>query len=210
MNKPPDRSLDYATRKLIADTVRETIRVELADAAMFLQLADERPQLLHGPCSLAAEALVIGAVLLGDIPMSAVPLKPTDFWAGLNGRYWRAMASVASPGGFRGNSHHWFTRAAFIDRTVRALDELGLVTGPLGDFAEELERLRDGAIALAAFRDVASATLLILEHARARRLGNLMVTLAAGLCSGGESHETAYQQLREHFAAERGALIRGH
>lgn len=199
--KQPDRSLDYATRKLIADTVRETIQAELSDAAMFMQLADERPRLLHGPCSLAAESLVIGAVLVGEIPLSSIPLEPSDFWAGLNGRYWRAMRRAMDPED---------DVQMLIPRIVSSLDRLGLVSGPLAPFVADLTSLRDSADTEAAFRDVASAVLLILEHARARRLGDLMGSLVAGLCAGSESHETAYQQLREHFAAERGNLVRDH
>lgn len=201
LGKQPDRSLDYATRKLISDTCRETIRAELSDAAMFMQLADERPQLLHGPCSLAAEALVIGAVLVGEIPLSSIPLQPSDFWAGLNGRFWKAMRHAMDPED---------DVQLLIPRIVSSLDRLGLVTGPLCDFETELYALRDSADILGAFHDVSAAVMLVLEHSRARRLGNLMVTLAAGLCNGGESHETAYQQLREHFATERGNLIRDH
>lgn len=193
------RSLDYATRKLISDTVRETIRAELSDAALFMQLADERPQLLHGPCSLAAESLVIGAVLVGEIPISSVPLDYSDFWAGLNGRYWRAMRVAMDPED---------DVQMLVPRIVSQLERMGLVKGPPGDFAADLYRLREQADTLAAFRDVASAVLLVLEHSRARRLGNLMGSLVAGLCAGSESHETAYQQLRDHFAAERGNLVR--
>ncbi len=195
----PSRSLDYATRKLISDTVRETIRSELPDAAMFLQLADERPQLLHGPCSLAAESLVIGAVLVGEIPLSAIPLVASDFWARLHGRYWRAIQHAMIPED---------DVQLLIPRIVSSLDRLGLVRGPLEPFADELYRLRDQADTLAAFRDVSSAVLLILDHARARRLGDLMATLTRGLCNGSESHESAYAQLRDHFASERGSLVR--
>lgn len=197
----PSRSLDYATRKLIADTVRDTIQAELSSAALLMQLSVERPQLLHGPCSLAAEALVLGAALVGEIPLSAIPLEPGDFWSVLNGRFWRAMRHAMDP---EDDVQMLIPRIAF------SLERLGLISGPIEPFVDELTELRDSADVLAAFRDVASAVLLILEHARARRLGSLMVTLAAGICDGGESHESAYQQLREHFATERGNLVRDH
>lgn len=202
------RSLDYATRKLIADTVRDSVHDAIGSEAMSFQLHNEIPALTHGPCSLGCEALVIGAVLLGDIPILAIPLQPDDFWSREHKLFWLSLRATSRERGFRGDSHHWFTRQAMAERAVAYLDNRGMVTGPLDYLLEDLEALRERAIALAAFRDVASATLIILEHARARRLNSLMFGLIHGICNGSESHGTAYAQLRDHFAAERGPLVK--
>jgi len=209
------QEVGYATRMALADAVREEIR----DAALFLQMAQPQARQLHGPCSLAAEEFVLGAVLASPQPTlaardvsiskrrrarerSAAPtvnprllqLQPGDFWAHLHQLYWRAMLDLSDP--------------TDIPAIVEWLSHRERIAGPHEPFTTELEGYRDKASSYAALYDVSGATVLILDHARNRRLVGLLARLADGICDGSESHDSAYRQLRDHFAAERGPLVK--
>lgn len=209
------KALDYASRMAIAGVVAEEIR----GAAMHLQMATPQARQLHGPCSIAAEKFVLGSVLCSPqsalaargvaiskrrrarereqgphCPPQALGLQPSDFWARSSQLYFSAMLEAPDP--------------TDIPALVEWLWSRDRITGPQEVFLDELEGYRREASAYAALYDVAGACVLILTHARARRLVGLLARLADGICGGSEDHESAMLALREHFVAERGPVVR--
>jgi hypothetical protein len=209
------RALDYATRMAMGNVVAE----EMRGAALLLQTAEPQARQLHGPCSIAAEEFVIGSVLASPqtpiasrsvsiskrrrarereraplVDPRALGLKPSDFWAHLSQRYWLAMLEAPDP--------------TDIQALVDWLADHERITGPRELFTLELEGYRAAAVSYAALYDVSSACVLILNHARSRRLVGLLARLADGICDGSEDHESAMLALREHFVAERGPVIK--
>jgi hypothetical protein len=197
----------------IATVVSEEIR------GASLQLPEPKEHQLQGPCSIAAEQFVIGSVLASPpsavssraIPISRrrrarerefgpsvnpklLPLKPCDFWSHIGQRYWQAMLAVQDP--------------TDITAIVEWLWNNDRISGPPDGFVSELETYRRNAAAHATLYDVSSACILILEHARSRRLVSLLARLADGICGGSENHQSAQLALREHFMAERGPVVR--
>jgi hypothetical protein len=179
-------ALDFATRSLVAETVREAVQAELAHARFTVQ--SEPAAQLHGPSSYACEAFVLGAVLAGAVPISTVPLQRSDFWAQLTGRVWEAMQQVFDP------------------RLIPVVVDNAIQRGTLAGDPEHFELILDQWAGIAAHqfpsRDIAAAVMLLREHARSRRLVHELARLADGICAGNECFDSARDALRELFVAE--------
>jgi hypothetical protein len=188
----PSRSLDYATRKLIADTVAEEIR----GAASFLQVAEPTIHTMHGPSSVPTERLVLSAVLAGNATCADLGLAPEDFWPTLHQRYWLALTLDAQ----LNPSPHSPVPAS----VVAALSGANLISGPLEDYVADLEAIRSLQVfPQASTYDLTQAAAYLRQLAAARRLKHLLLQLAGDLTSHHASAASAYAQLRAHFAAER-------
>ncbi len=179
----PKTSLDFATRNLIAETVRQAVQTELQHAQFTVQ--SEPVQQLHGPSNFTCEALCIGAVLCGAVPIDAIPLQRSDFWGQLTGRMWEAM------------------QLAYDARLIPVVVETALARGTIAGDPEHYETILGEWAAIADYqlplRDLSAAVLLLREHSRARRLVTLLARLADGICGGSECVDSAKAALREHF-----------
>lgn len=179
------RALDYATRSLIAETVRAGMR----EAALSIDTVPV-PQ-LHGPCNVAVELFVIGAALHGAVSPAIVPLTPADFWSRLHGKVWAAILSCPEP-----LELAQVASSAVLDQDAFAdLDEAVTL----------LQDWRDLAGHHVALRDVATAVALLAEHSRARRLVRELARLADAICGGSECFDSARDALRHLFTAEAAA-----
>lgn len=176
------RSLDHATRMVIAQTIAEELR-----GALWLQREPVAPQ-LRGPCLPATEDFVIGSVLLGRVLPADVQLAAADFYVHVNSRFWESILTAVDP-----------TDAAAI---VADCFRRGRFSGPEEDFTAKLDGYKVNVDAELGLCDVATAAWAIRGRARDRRLVGLLAQLADGICAGAESFASAKLALRELFVAE--------
>lgn len=171
-------SLDYNTRKLIAEHVREAVRDEIRDAALTLRL--EAPPPLQGPSAPELERYLLGRALRGE---RCPELTPDLFHLAFHRRVLGALVP-GQP-----------------EATAAAMVELGQLSS---DDVHEVAALADcAADSITAPADASNAVEYLRSLARDRRTVDLLCELAAGICNRSQSHETAYQALREFFARER-------
>ena len=178
-----NRALDFATRNLIAETVRETVRSEIRSCALELNQVPV-PQ-LHGPCAPGVELFVIGCVLLGNVSPADAGLSVGDFWAVRNQRVWRALLACPWP----------------LDMS-RVFNEL-IISGAFGSLDEcaLLATWAEMAAEHVVDHDLPAAVRLLKTYGASRKLARAIATLADGLCAGTETVSTVKRELRLFFTA---------